>query len=411
MHKVITFLGTNPRDARYHWHGSVYEGQVFAQALSQFWDFDSMLVLTTAGAEKNAWPVVENMHDPRIRKISIPDGNSTDQMWQIFDLVIENIDVGDTVTFDITHGFRSLPFLAFLFAAYLKTARQVTIKAVLYGAFEMPLPTGEAPVLDLTEFVAMLDWITATEQFVQTGDARRLSGLLEEHAEGKESSKTAAKTLRDVSRAAFLCQPFSLMNTASQIETDLRKAAGDFSGTSRPFGVLSDTIIQNFSGFSQPDPKDDLKTLQIEYRLIEWYFEHDQLIQAAALAREWAIDLVAHQLGLLLDFRHAERSTVERALSGINMVGSKLTDPETGEKRLFTQADLNQYGAKIYTEWAKNDISLLKHIWGKLQNLRNRLSHAEHQQKPMDLAKSLEQAQEIRADLAKAARRWGIISS
>jgi len=409
MHKIITFLGIHPQTARYNWQGTAYEGQVFAQALSQFWDFDVMLVLTTAGAEKNSWPVVASMNDPRIRKISIPDGNSTDQMWQIFDLVIENVEEGDTVTFDITHAFRSLPFLAFMFAAYLKTARQVKIKAVLYGALEMSRETGEAPVLDLTEFISMLDWITATEQFVQTGDARRLSGLLEEHANGKESSKTAAQTLRDVSRAAFLCQPFSLMDSASQIEPDLRKAASDFSGTSRPFWVLSETIIQNFSGFAQHGQRDILNTLKIEYQLIEWYFEHGQLIQALALAREWMIDLVGYRLNLPLDFGYAERTSLEKALSGIIKVGKEQTNPDTGEKYTFTVSLLNSYGTKIYTEWPEQDLVLLKKIWGMVPNFRNRLGHAEHQQNPMNLTKNLDQAKDIRTNLAKAAEQWGVL--
>lgn len=55
MRKIITFLGTaSARPTIYSYQGTNYSGNVFAEALRQFSDYDVMLVcVTKAAAQKN----------------------------------------------------------------------------------------------------------------------------------------------------------------------------------------------------------------------------------------------------------------------------------------------------------------------------------------------------------------------
>jgi hypothetical protein len=50
MRKVITFLGTSPRETTYSYKGGTYRGRAFGEALCQFLDFDQMLVFVTEEA-------------------------------------------------------------------------------------------------------------------------------------------------------------------------------------------------------------------------------------------------------------------------------------------------------------------------------------------------------------------------
>ncbi len=230
-HTVITFLGIRPLLTTYSYEGTEYQGRVFAEALLQFLSFDRMLVLTTPEAD-SVYAVLEEKNDPRIQQVPIPTGRDDSEMWGIFDKVIEHIEEGEEVTFDITHGLRSIPFLAFLFAAYLKSAKAVTLRAILYGALELQKENnGVAPVLDLSRFASMLDWINASDQFVETGNANRLAALLG----GVKAQKDAAVTLRAVSQAAFLCQPVSLMKASAFLRPAMQRAAASFAHTSKPF--------------------------------------------------------------------------------------------------------------------------------------------------------------------------------
>lgn len=410
-HTVITFLGIRPQQTTYRYEGKKYQGRVFAEAMLQFLTFDRMLVLTTREADQ-VYPILEEQNDPRIQKVSIPTGRNNAEMWVIFDRVIEHIQEGEEVTFDITHGLRSIPFLAFLFAAYLKSAKNVTLRAILYGALDLKEKVdGEdvAPVLDLSRFAAMLDWINASDQFVQTGNANRLAQLLANVNE----QKRAAETLQKVSQAAFLCQPFSLMKESVSLPAELERAANSFSHTSQPFRVLSEKINGVFKQFALADPLNKpVEFIHREWRLIEWYREHGQLLHAITLAREVMLDAIAQQLASQegqIHLKREQRSAIEQGITGIAKIGHKFHDPLLDEDREFVESDLNVVGLEIYKnlENAKE----LGMTFDDLTKIRNQLSHAEHQLDRIKLKKVEERIPLVLEKLGTYLKLWGILQS
>jgi len=410
MRTIITFLGKRPTLTSYSFQGHVIKGEVFAKALRGFVNYDRMLVFTTPEAHTTTWPVLAELNDARIQEIPITIGASRPEIWALFDTVIAQIDEGETVIFDITHGLRSIPFLAFLFAAYLKTAKQVTIEAIYYGAFELGdegkgIP---APVIDLSEYVTMLDWITATDQFVQTGNANRLADLLGRGGSAKKASGKAAEKLKLVSQAAFLCQPVTLMEQAGSLGKALNLAAEDFSVTARPFNLLSERIVNAFDAFATSEDAEPLDILRAEYNMIHWYHQHGQLIQALSLAREWLIDAVTIRLGQPLDYHRTPRGLMERAVSGLALVGLEIYFDDLHGKREFTPADLNEYGRKIYDQWPEQ--ASIARTWDQLSKVRNQLDHAEHQASRMRFSRIQSQAEEILKAMADLAKKWGIIN-
>lgn len=411
MRTIITFLGKRPTLTSYSFQGKVIEGEVFAKALQRLVEFDRMLVFSTPEAHTTTWPVLAELGDPRIQEIPITIGAEREENWQLFDKVIELIGEKETVIFDITHGLRSIPFLAFLFAAYLKTAKQVTIEAIYYGAFELGDPKKglPAPVLDLSEYVAMLDWITATDQFISTGNANRLADLLEHGGKAKKASSRAAEKLQVVSQAAFLCQPLTLMEQSAGLGKALDQAAADFSVTARPFNLLSARMVEAFSAFSASGDVKTLDTLRAEFNMIRWYQQHGQLIQTLTLSREWLIDAVTVRLGQPLDYSRTPRGIMERAVSGLGLVGRQIYFSDIQEKREFTPSDLNAYGRDIYNQWPEQES--IGRIWNALSEVRNQLDHAEHQSSRMRLSKVQLRSTEVLAGLAELARMWGIIDA
>ena len=369
MRKIVCFLGAKPCPSKYLWGSETVEGEVFAEVLYQKETFDQMLVFTTQTAHEKSFPVLQKYEDERIKELPIDDGKDLREIWKLFEKIIAEINEGDEVIFDITHGYRSLPFLTFLFAAYLKTAKNARIVAVYYGALEMARDRsdGLAPVLELSEFVQMLDWIIAADQFIQTSDARRLSDLLETRS---EISKAAAKTLQNVSLAAFLSQPFSLAEQACFIRPNLIAAASEFTNSSLPFTVLAHQIEQKFSRLSFPGTPGDHEKLQLEYNLLESYFEHHQWSQAVTLAREWLLDALSLRLGQPLDFTHTERLKITRAVSDLVNIGQEKNG------KIFLEKDLNELGHALFALPERESVA---QFWADLQVLRNQIDHAQHQ--------------------------------
>lgn len=409
MRTIITFLGTRPTPTRYAFKDQVVEGEVFAEALHRSLPYDRMLVFSTPEAHEKTWPVLDRLNDPRIHEIPITIGAQREDIWALFDTVIEQIGEGETVVFDITHGLRSIPFLAFLFAAYLKTAKGVTIEAIYYGAFELGNRDAgiPAPVMDLSEYVTMLDWITATDQFVQTGNANRLAALLGRDNKHK-ASKKAAEELKYVSQAAFLCQPISLTQRSGNLGPALEQAAGEFSVTARPFQLLSRQITATFDAFTSAGPDSPEDFLRAEYNMIRWYYQHGQLIQTLSLAREWLVDAVTVRLGHTLDYKRTPRGLMERAISGLARVGQVFLDEDLGDKREFTTADLNEYGRQLY-DWPEK--ATIVRVWDLLTKVRNQLDHAEHQHGTMKIHKIQDQSNQVMEELAQLAEIWGIMKA
>ena len=90
---IITFLGDRGAlQTTYTHNGNEYVGGVFAEALRQFCEYDTMLVCVTERAKENTWPVLEALGDSRIKPIDIPTGRSTEEMWQTFKIIAEQVE-------------------------------------------------------------------------------------------------------------------------------------------------------------------------------------------------------------------------------------------------------------------------------------------------------------------------------
>ena len=76
---------------------------------------------------------------------------------------------GDQIILDVTHGFRSLPMLIFVVAAYLRQMKYVVLERVVYGAYEAKDENYNAPVFDLTLMVELMDWFHGLDSFHVTG--------------------------------------------------------------------------------------------------------------------------------------------------------------------------------------------------------------------------------------------------
>ena len=372
MKKTITFLGTKRQRIQYSLDDQIYTGDVFAQALRQFLEFDQMLVFVTESARSGVYPVLEALQDERIKPVDIPNGETQDEMWNIFEKLTSQIDEKDEVSFDITHGLRSIPFLVFLAAAFLKSAKQVSIKGIYYGALELRKGSqenpGAAPIIDLSEFVTLLDWLNASEQFVKFGNASELAARLRKT--GTEGSlEKAAASLEKVSRSLRLILPDQVMEASHELERSLMNAAQAIKQSARPFSVLSKQVTDSYVAFARPNPRlkqNLLPSLECERQIIRWYLERDLLVQAVTLSREWVISWCMVHAGYVDLYDRNSRESVKNVLGG----GAN-TDPRWWE--------LGQMSQKFDTGKRLFDIPSIRKaldIWPQLTKVRNTLDHA-----------------------------------
>lgn len=380
--KAISFLGvTKYTPTTYVYEGRSFKTRFFAEALPHFFpDLERVLVFVTPTVEKH-----ENLVELRRRlgdllcPLPIPEGHSESELWQTFDALTEAVTAEDTVLFDITNSYRSIPLLVFLAAAYLRTVRQVTVRRVIYGAFEArDEQTNQSPVFDLTPFVSLLDWLTASDSFIRTGDGRRLAALLRERmppglamrddlearALGR-ALKDAAAAIDGVALALGVTRPLETMEAASQLEAALRQARNAVAARARPFVLLAEQVRNSYAPFALSEPLDRsqwLANLRLQLAMVRWYLDNEQVVQAATLAREWLVSLVLYRIGAasLID-RDGERFPVEDALNNASRhrAGLEVGEPSPRD------ADLAALSAP----------DELIAVWNKMTTLRNDIAH------------------------------------
>lgn len=411
--KVISFLGpTNYSETIYHYQGCECRTRFFPVALSHFLKPQQMLVCATPTVRehqnlKDLQAALDQMKTPH-RVVDIAEGHSEQDLWEIFAAITGAVDEDEQVVFDVTHSFRSLPMLVFLAVAYLKAARQVKVERVLYGAWEArDLQTNRSPVFDLTPFVSLFDWTSATTRFVETGDGSALAKLLragmpsgsqmkedlETRALGK-NLRLAAEAIDSVSLALRLARPFEVMQSSAQFETALEQSRPGIQARAKPFALLVDSMVQEYRQFAleEPDERERWEEgLRLQLAMIDWYIRRRHIIQAATLAREWIVSLLALEFDAPLFDLKKGREQVEWALN--NAAERARPKPRKPKHASVYDDELSKYAHE----------GDLVRLWSRITDLRNDIAHAGMRSSPKQASLLKQNMESLYADLERIA--------
>jgi CRISPR-associated (Cas) DxTHG family len=310
---IIAFIGIAPSDKyyRYTYQGKSADGRVFPEALRKLIDVDRMYVCVTQDARNKNWHILAN--DDRIEAIDIPDGKNPEELWKIFDKIKDIFREKDEVIFDITQGYRSLPFLSFIFAAYLKVAKTVQISSVLYGALEQGRPSEIegiekiVPVIQIGEFASMFDWMSATQRFVDLGDGNGLAQLLRNvlvlDSDLKSLVDKTASAIERVSDALIYIRPMEVMESVAELKELIREieTQGQDLPQLQPFLLLCEQIDDRYKklALAKPLTPNHLEqNLQRQLDMMTWYQDHQQQVKSILLGRELFVSILSFWLGL-----------------------------------------------------------------------------------------------------------------
>ncbi|MBZ4663986.1 MAG: CRISPR-associated protein family [Caloramator sp.] len=151
---------------------------------------------------------------------SIPEGKNVDEIWEIFNVMMDCINDDDEVIFDITHSFRSIPMLALVVLNYAKVMKDINMLGIYYGAFEARDKDGVAPVFELKEFDRLLEWSYAINSFVKFGDSRQILDFVNREKKYDEKYREVynfAKKLNTFTDAINTCKGIVLDNPQKSV--------------------------------------------------------------------------------------------------------------------------------------------------------------------------------------------------
>lgn len=425
--KVISFIGAGfYQVSRYRYGEEEVKTHLFPYAMARFFKPESLLIVLTPKAEEakasfkpddeakaeSYFNEIVRTHNLKVlhdrnktyfeqlceihqaqglvtpEKVLIPNGESEQELWQIFNVMAASLKEKEEVVFDITHAFRSLPLLAFIAAAYLRMTKNIKLKAIVYGAFEAKYKreggTEITPVFDLTPFVDLLDWMTATEQFLKTGSATSLAELL------RPQAQTLAENISNISQSLHLLRPREVMRAAANLPSEINNVKAQIEKQLPPFALLMQQVEKDYGRFGVRNITDDRETLIRQLEIAEWYKTKGQLVHALSIAREWLPSLLCYSFRIDSSDKNI-REKMEHLLSGSASVQVNSTRYEWNNIA---------YGARLRLLW-NNPF--------KLANLRNDVLHAGFSQNPRSADEVTKQTESVLNELREIAKLWNLL--
>ncbi|MBB6177937.1 CRISPR-associated Csx2 family protein [Anoxybacillus tengchongensis] len=313
--KLLTFLGANDyRETTYRFRERVHTAKFFLSVLIQELQPDEIYVFMTDGArEKNEAPLFDELKqygvdEKKVHAVRIPDGQTEEDLWNIFSILADQVHENDSIVLDITHGFRTLPLVGTISLQYLKFVKQVHIAGVYYGAFEARKTehiNGQevvvAPTFDLTPFVHHLpEWQRAANELMAFGDAKTLGSLLESLHNQLRKQNIAVNELKrfgnyvnDISaylrtgRIKSFTQLFSKSESILQQE-QLLKEIEQFVP---PVRYIFHQLVNYVQCIAPKQSR-----LHTYYDLAIWYGDHHLLSHCFIMLREMIVSLILERV-------------------------------------------------------------------------------------------------------------------
>jgi CRISPR-associated Csx2 family protein len=297
---------------------------------------DAVIIFLTSKAESDQWLkgkakegkeiIVKEGLKAESEKMNFPfvltpkpiqDGKDTDEIWDIFDTIFNEINDGDELYFDITHAFRYLPMLLTVLINYSKFLKKVTVKSITYGNFMAE--TELKPIMDLTSISVLQDWTFAAGQYLESGNVERLVKLCNEEINPvlreTKGSDEAAKNLKgfvsklsDVIDERLTCRGMSIIKSPSF--KGLKGFAEKIANTTfiQPFNPVFEKIKSSFGAF------DENENVKNGFMSALWCFNNGLYQQAATILQEIIVTFVCSRHDIKIDDEF-QREIVNKAFN------------------------------------------------------------------------------------------------
>lgn len=342
---------------------------------------------------------------PGIKSVPIPDGKNEDEIWEIFNEIFACLNEGDELLFDITHAFRSIPMLAMVILNYAKVMKGISLIGIYYGAFEVlgsqyealaiPLRERLVPIFDLTVFDVLLDWATAIDRFLGTGDAVPVCRLADKAVKpilkstrGSDNSAVAIRNmavgLEKFSRAISTCRGREISNRIAFLKKEIIKCENlDIIQPFRPIFERIQEQMDRFNGNAIPDG----------IRAAGWCLDHNLIQQGYTILEETIISYFVLRIGE--DPEDLENKNREIATQAMHIYNKGL-DKSKWKKPAKDYPAIT----KRFVAFYRSQHSLAK-VFSDIAGFRNDLNHAGYKPNAMDAVKFKRKLSELIDDAAK----------
>ena len=348
--------------------------------------FDKKFVLCTPSAKNTHYNSLVNEIGHSFEAVNISEDMSEKGIWEIFQQIYDVLNENDEVVFDITHSFRFMPMLGITLLQMAKFLKNIKVKKVFYGAYEPnKFKNGitEFPLVDLTSFSMLQDWILAGYTLVNTGRAEEIEKLAKNDLipilkESKGKNIEAANLRKIADKIQDMTLNFRT-NRGNEIITahemkEINESVKEIkeSNLLKPFKLVIENIHSDTKKFEYKNEENIIYSIQ-------WCIDKDLVQQGMTVLQEGISTLVLKEIGEKNQYNNINiRGDVSHVLQNLNNPSDKFKENLSKELKL---KDLQKKILNI------KEINKLSKIYLEIANLRNDINHAGFRNKPLKAQK------------------------
>lgn len=309
MAKVfVSFLGTGPYSkAKYCWKERterIVEVEFAQTAILKFLEeqtvadepVDRVIFFCTEKSSKQIPKMEKEMRlhlqtipDPFPQGLLVPEDMTAANQWGWFEQLLENIDHGDTLIIDFTHGFRSVPIVFSSAIGFLRKAKDIKLAHALYAWWDRDKPDKEHPIIDMRDFYVIDDWAEAVSRLADEADARKLGDLAKTTGVQALQPLADENLIKAFEEMTDCIRNVDVNNIGRKVSAALERveqARNQVAGSAR---VMLDLVWKKFSALATGYPPSghyDLAYFQSQLEIISVLLEHRLFMQAFTAMRE-----------------------------------------------------------------------------------------------------------------------------
>ncbi len=305
---LVSFLGTGPYSkAKYCWKERterIVEVEFAQTAILKFFEeqtvadepVDRVIFFCTEKSSKQLPKMEKEMRlqlqtipDPFPQGLLVPEDMTAANQWGWFEQLLENIDHGDTLIIDFTHGFRSVPIVFSSAIGFLRKAKDIKLAHALYAWWDRDKPDKEHPIIDMRDFYVIDDWAEAVSRLADEADARKLGDLAKTTGVQALQPLADGNLIKAFEEMTDCIRNVDVNNIGRKVSAALERVEQARNQVAGSAHVMLDLVWKKFSALATGYPPSghyDLAYFQSQLEIIRVLLEHRLFMQAFTAMRE-----------------------------------------------------------------------------------------------------------------------------
>lgn len=305
--------------------------------------------------------------------------HSTQEQWKDFQKILFMVPMNSYLIIDLTNGFRSIPIVFSSALNFLQLIKSITIQHVLYGVIST-----DSMIVDYADFYSIHEWTTALSQLLENADARRIASIAQNpialsvptfstQSELNDALIELTEAIRNVKVHVIEERATNVLHLVQKMR-ELAQQQEDSLGI-----ILLNAIQEKFVALTEVPPANgeyNASYFSIQLRLAKLLLEHDLNMQAFTVLDELigSLGLRYYKLNKTIRYTNSE-GRGKRRIADVFKLMIKIDK----NKWVFHSEQQTQVDAlmNVYNYLARDStLSLLKDMYNKISDIRNKLNHA-----------------------------------